>query len=73
MSKRPLSKQPSKAIKVLSYDEFRTGLTYIEVYYIIYNRKWKRRNGVLGYWHELKMNMYREYLEQIGVMDEVPF
>lgn len=29
---------------------------------MIWTRKHKRRNGVLGYWRELKLKMYAEYL-----------
>lgn len=29
---------------------------------MIWNRKWKRRHGVLGKWRELKLAMYYEYL-----------
>lgn len=45
------------------YDQFRTGLTYADVYHMIYGRKWKRRRGVLGYWRQLKLAMYAEYVE----------
>jgi phage FluMu gp28-like protein len=48
---------------LLSYEEFRTGLTYADVYHIIYARPWKRRRGVLGAWREIKQKMYREYVE----------
>jgi len=47
----------------LTYSQFRTGLTYREVYHMIFNRKWKRRHGVLGKWREIKPAMYAEYLE----------
>lgn len=50
------------AEKIIPYEQFRTGLTYREVYHFIFNRRWKRRHGVLGYWRELKQAMYREYL-----------
>lgn len=58
----------------LPYDRFRTGLTYYDVYHAIYGRKWKRRRGVLGYWRELKMKMYAEYLRDFaaGTPDWVP-
>lgn len=49
----------------LSYQQFRTGLTYREVYHMIYGRKWKRRHGVLGKWRELKLAMYRQYIESV--------
>lgn len=47
----------------IPYDKFRTGLKFADVYYMIYNRKYKRRRGVLGYWRELKLQMYAEYLK----------
>jgi hypothetical protein len=46
----------------IPYEKFRTGYTYLDVYHMIYNRKWKRRNGVLGFWRQLKRQMYDEYL-----------
>lgn len=47
---------------MLSYQDFRTGYTFRDVYHFISNRKWKRRRGVLGYWRELKLKMYAEYV-----------
>lgn len=46
----------------LTYEEFRTGYTFADVYHMIWTRKHKRRRGVLGYWRELKLKMYAEYL-----------
>ena len=46
----------------LEYSEFRTGLTFSQVYHMIYRRRWKRRRGVLGFWCEIKRKMFREYL-----------
>lgn len=51
-----------EANEPMNYDSFRTRLTYGEVYHLIFNRRWKRRNGVLGAWHEIKKKMYREYV-----------
>lgn len=48
----------------LTYDQFRTGYTFRDVYYMIYTRTHKRRRGVLGYWRELKQKMYAEYLRE---------
>lgn len=48
----------------ITYEEFRTGLTYGQVYALIYQRRYKRRHGVLGAWREIKQYMYREYVEQ---------
>ena len=36
---------------------------------MIWGRRWKRRNGVLGKWREIKLAMYREYLNDLGVGD----
>lgn len=47
-----------------AYRAFRTGLTFRDVYHLIYGRRWKRRNGVLGYWHELKLAMWQEHQER---------
>lgn len=46
------------------YEAFRTGLTFNDVYHMIYSRRWKRRRGVLGKWREIKQKMYAEYLFQ---------
>jgi len=66
--------------KPLPYEEFRTGYTFADVYYMIYSRKYKRRRGVLGFWRQLKLQMYEEYLAsfQSGVHytpseDPIPF
>lgn len=48
----------------ISYADFRTGLVYYDVYYMIYNRKYKRRNGVLGYWHQIKQQMWAEHVRE---------
>lgn len=49
-------------MKKVPYSEFRTGLTYREVYHMIFGRRWKRRHGVLGKWREIKQAMYAQYL-----------
>lgn len=46
----------------LHYDDFRTGYTYRDVYHLIYDRKWKRRHGVLGAWHQFKMEFWHEHI-----------
>jgi len=48
----------------LDYDHFRTGLTFAEVYQLIYTRAHKRRHGVLGYWHELKLKQFAEHVAE---------
>lgn len=55
--------------ELIPYRDFRTGLTFADVYRIIYSRRWKRRHGVLGAWREIKLAMYREYLHGMGIGD----
>ena len=50
-------------VQPLSYYEFRTGLTYRDVYMMLWDRKYKRRRTVLGFWHQLKEQMYNQYLD----------
>ena len=57
---------------LLTYEQFRTGYTYADIYHMIYNRPHKRRNGVLGYWRELKQRMYAEYLRQYSIGQTLP-
>lgn len=59
--------------KPLSYDKFRTGYTYAEVYNMIWNRQWKRRRGVLGFWRELKLQMYAQYLHEFEQSDGLEY
>jgi len=47
----------------LPYCDFRTGLTFRDVYWMVAARRWKSRHTVLGKWHEVKLAMYHEYLE----------
>lgn len=56
--------------RVLNYSEFRTGLTFREVWEMLVDRKYRRRNGVLGKWYELKQAMYRDYIKGF---DQPPF
>jgi protein-arginine kinase activator protein McsA len=48
----------------INYQDFRTGMTFEEVYYIIYNRKHKRRHGVLGKWREIKIEMFNQHMKE---------
>jgi hypothetical protein len=57
----------------MKYEAFRAGYTYYDVYYMVYARKYKRRRGVLGFWRQLKLQMYAEYLRNFYAEDEVPF
>lgn len=69
MSKGSPKSEARNKERIKSYEEFRTGYTYCDIYYMIYNRPHKRRNSVLGFWRELKLKMYAEYLYQIGALD----
>jgi hypothetical protein len=55
---------------LIGYDEFRTGLTYHEVWEMLRNDdddskvwRYKSRGVILGMWHELKMQLYQQYLD----------
>lgn len=65
----------------MTYDDFRTGLTFAEVRRMLWvsspdPSKWryKRRNTVLGHWRALKLQMWREYErreDEVAVVREV--
>ena len=68
----------------MTYDAFRTGLTFREVWQMLWVNsedssewKYKRRHTVLGLWHQIKKQMWAEHLEYCKVCketeDEVPF
>ena len=49
------------------YDEFRTGLTYKDVYEMLRvseRHTQKRRGSVLGFWHELKLQFYEQSVDR---------
>ena len=53
----------------LTYGQFRTGLTYYEVYLMIDGlnpEQWtyKRRGTVLGKWHQIKREFWERHLEE---------
>lgn len=55
----------------LRYGKFRTGHTYQEVYDLMKDNsddpadwKYKRRNTVLGYWFQLKQELWEHHLDQ---------
>lgn len=55
----------------IGYEEFRTGLTYRQVYQMLWSpsddpRQWryKRRGTVLGFWHEIKEQLYARYIDE---------
>jgi len=60
------------------YDKFSTNLTFKDVRDMMWvndtdSSRWrhKRRKSVLGYWHELKLAMWREHLEMCKEVTEV--
>lgn len=55
----------------LTYDQFRTGLTFREVRNMLWvhsddpsDWKYKRRRTVLGFWHQLKQQLWARYLDE---------
>ena len=55
----------------ISYRKFRTGLKYRDVYHFIWCREYKRRHGVLGYWHQVKLEMWEYHV--LECKDVAPF
>lgn len=54
----------------LSYADFRTGFTYADIYALLWvysedSSEWryKRRNTVLGKWHQMKLELWDRHLE----------
>ncbi|HET7036573.1 MAG TPA: hypothetical protein VFI42_12895 [Thermomicrobiaceae bacterium] len=54
----------------MTYAEFRTGLRYRDVYHMLWSgsddpRDWryKRRHTVLGFWHQIKLQLWQQYLD----------
>ncbi len=65
-------------MRKVSYEDFRTGLTYRDVFWMLWSgsddpRDWryKRRHAVLGMWHQLKQQLYAEYEERLADAIEV--
>lgn len=57
------------------YDEFRTGLTYRDVYTMLRHSSkhpQKRRGSVLGFWHELKLQLYEQAVDAGYASEEEP-
>jgi hypothetical protein len=55
------------------YDDFRTGFTFTDIFQMFWKPehdpskwKYKRRNTVLGKWHQIKLEMWNEHLEHCG-------
>lgn len=53
----------------LKYEDMRTGLTFADVRRMMWinsddSADWvyKRRHGVLGFWHQIKLSMWRDHL-----------
>lgn len=54
----------------IAYRDFRTGFDYADIYAMLWMpehdpSKWicKRRNTILGKWHQLKQEMWNDHLE----------
>lgn len=47
----------------MTYGSFQTGFTFRDVYHMIFDRPHKRRNGVLGAWHELKRQLWDRHID----------
>lgn len=56
----------------MTYGDFRTGFTFHDVYHMIFDRPHKRRNGVLGAWHELKRQLWDRHIDY-ECQEGVPF
>lgn len=63
---------PAPAATVVTYDEFRTGLSFREVRQMLWVNnddpktwRYKRRHTVLGFWHQLKQQLWSQYLDAI--------
>lgn len=57
----------------MHYDAFRTGLTYNDVFLMLWSYsedpstwKYKRRHTVLGLWHSIKQDMFRQHVAECG-------
>jgi hypothetical protein len=53
-----------------TYETFRTGLTFREVRRVLWVNnddrstwRYKRRRTVLGFWHQLKLQLWAQYLD----------
>jgi len=59
--------------KTPSYRQYRTGLTWNDIYSILRSeqavgrRSHITRHTILGRWHEIKMNLYRSEMESYGI------
>jgi predicted metal-binding protein len=46
----------------VQYKDFRTGLTYRQVYHLEFCREYKRRSTILGAWHQLKKEWWEQHI-----------
>ena len=60
------------------YHKFRTGFTFEEIRIMLWspsedNRDWRHitRRTVLGKWHEIKLKMWKEFLNSVGGLDNL--
>ena len=53
----------------LAYSEFRTGLTFRDVYTMLWSRKRKTRHTVLGKWREIKIGLFDEHINQCDLSE----
>jgi hypothetical protein len=67
-----MKKRTRAAGDVVSYDDFRTGLTFREVRQMLWVNnddpetwRYKRRRTVLGFWHQLKLQLWAQYLDAV--------
>lgn len=59
-----MSSKFGKSRNLPGYDKFKTGLTYRDVYNMLrYSDRHKRRNSVLGFWHEIKLQLYQQAID----------
>lgn len=65
-------------MEIPEYEQFRTNLTYGQVYQMLWSNsddpkdwKYKRRGTVLGFWHQLKQQLYQQMLERIEHGDTI--
>lgn len=47
----------------VTYKAFRTGLTYRDVYHQMWDHSQKRRNTILGSWHQLKLELWGQHID----------
>ncbi len=63
----------------MTYHQFRTGLTYREVYHMLWSPsddpkdwRYKSRGVILGFWHQLKMQLWARYQDDFEKQEETP-